>query len=115
MQLVGRQESVSAANWSYRQGREAAMAVNDQSTLASYWHPIAESKDVTTEPRRFSLLDTDLVAFRVADGGAAAVFKDLCIHRGTPLSLGWVKDDRIVCAYHGWEYDRTGACVRMPS
>jgi phenylpropionate dioxygenase-like ring-hydroxylating dioxygenase large terminal subunit len=83
-------------------------------TLADYWHPIAESKDVTREPRRFSLLDTEVVLFRDQEGKPVA-FKDLCIHRGTPLSLGSIKGDRIVCAYHGWEYDRTGACVRIPS
>ena len=83
--------------------------------LVDFWHPIAESKDVTTEPRRFRLLDTDLVALRMVDDGQPVAFKDLCIHRGTPLSLGWRKEDRLVCAYHGWEYDQTGACVRIPS
>lgn len=88
--------------------------VAGETTLADYWHPIAEAKDVTREPRRFSLLDNDVVVFRDADQNPVA-FKDLCIHRGTPLSLGSIKGDRIVCAYHGWEYDRTGACVRIPS
>ena len=40
--------------------------------------------------------------------------RDLCIHRGTALSLGWVADDCIVCPYHAWRYDATGACVRIP-
>jgi phenylpropionate dioxygenase-like ring-hydroxylating dioxygenase large terminal subunit len=26
-----------------------------------------------------------------------------------------VRNGRIVCPYHGWEYDRTGACVRIPA
>lgn len=88
--------------------------MTDKITLANFWHPIAESKDVTHEPRRFQLLGTDLVAFR-GDDGNVAVFKDLCIHRGTALSLGWVENGNIVCPYHGWSYDRTGACVRIPS
>jgi vanillate O-demethylase monooxygenase subunit len=40
--------------------------------------------------------------------------RDLCIHRGTALSLGWIADDCIVCPYHAWRYDVTGACVRIP-
>src|SRR5262249_33524989 len=24
-------------------------------------------------------------------------------------------DGRLTCAYHGWQYDRTGSCVRIPS
>jgi len=81
--------------------------------LSQYWHPIAASTELTDQPQRFILLGEPLVAFRTADG--VAVFKDLCIHRGTALSLGWVRDGRIVCPYHGWEYDRSGACVRIPA
>lgn len=82
-------------------------------TLASFWHPIGSSEDVTEQPRAFTLLDEPIVAFRHDQGVAA--FKDLCIHRGTALSLGWVTDGRLTCAYHGWEYDRDGTCVKVPS
>jgi phenylpropionate dioxygenase-like ring-hydroxylating dioxygenase large terminal subunit len=82
-------------------------------TLANYWHPVGRSEDVADQPRQFTLLGEQIVAFRTDEGISA--FKDLCIHRGTPLSLGWVKAGRLTCAYHGWEYDRTGACVRIPS
>jgi phenylpropionate dioxygenase-like ring-hydroxylating dioxygenase large terminal subunit len=81
--------------------------------LAQFWHPIASSEEVTDRPRRFTLLDQDLVAYRV--DGAAVVLRDLCIHRGAALSLGEVRDGCIVCPYHGWEYDRSGACVTIPS
>ncbi len=82
-------------------------------TLANYWHPICLSEDVGEQPKPFKLLGERLVAFR--DAAGVAVFKDLCIHRGTALSLGSITDGRLTCAYHGWEYDRTGACVRIPS
>lgn len=82
-------------------------------TLANYWHPIARSDEVADQPKQFTLLGEHIVAFRTDEGVSA--FKDLCIHRGTPLSLGWVENGRLTCAYHGWEYDGTGACVRIPS
>jgi vanillate O-demethylase monooxygenase subunit len=41
--------------------------------------------------------------------------RDLCVHRGTALSLGWVDRGRLVCAYHGWTFGADGACVRIPS
>jgi phenylpropionate dioxygenase-like ring-hydroxylating dioxygenase large terminal subunit len=82
-------------------------------TLANFWHPIAAAEDVTCEPRRFLLLGEELVAFR--DEHGVAVFKDLCIHRGAALSLGWVVDGRLTCPYHGWQYDRSGTCVHIPS
>jgi phenylpropionate dioxygenase-like ring-hydroxylating dioxygenase large terminal subunit len=85
----------------------------DPATLASYWHPIATADDVVEQPRPFRLLGEQLVAFRDQQG--VAVFQDLCIHRGTALSLGYITDGRLTCAYHGWEYDRTGACVHIPA
>jgi phenylpropionate dioxygenase-like ring-hydroxylating dioxygenase large terminal subunit len=83
------------------------------SALTNFWHPVATSDDVIAEPRRFALLDDYLVAFR--DENGVAVLRDLCIHRGAALSLGWVENGRLICPYHGWQYDRSGACVRIPS
>lgn len=82
-------------------------------TLANYWHPIAPADEVTTAPRAFTLLGERIVVFRDAEGVVA--FKDLCIHRGTALSRGWVTEGRLTCPYHGWQYDRTGACVHIPA
>jgi phenylpropionate dioxygenase-like ring-hydroxylating dioxygenase large terminal subunit len=84
-----------------------------QPALAPFWHPICTSDEVTEQPRRFTLLDDFVVAFRDEHGVAA--FRDLCVHRGAALSLGSVRDGTLVCPYHGWQYDRTGACVRIPS
>lgn len=81
--------------------------------LGPYWHPICSVDEVDEQPRRFTLLDDYVVAFR--DESGVAAFRDLCIHRGAALSLGWVRDGRLVCPYHGWQYDRAGACVRIPS
>jgi len=59
------------------------------------------------------MLGEPIVAFRDEQGVAA--FKDLCIHRGTALSLGYITDGHLTWLYHGWEYDRSGACVHIPS
>src|SRR2546430_15864053 len=82
-------------------------------SLANYWHPLCLADDVTTQPKPFRLLGEGIVAFRDEHGVSA--FKDLCIHRGTALSLGTITDGRLTCAYHGWQYDRTGACVHIPA
>ena len=81
--------------------------------LSQFWHPIATVDEIGDAPQRFTLLDEDLVAFRSAEG--ISVFKDLCIHRGAALSLGEVRNGCTVCPYHGWEYDASGACVRIPA
>lgn len=82
-------------------------------SLANYWHPIATVNEVSEQPLPFKLLGEQLVAFR--DEAGVAVFKDFCVHRGTALSGGRIKDGRLICPYHGWGYDRAGACVHIPS
>ncbi|KAI7843030.1 hypothetical protein COHA_003362 [Chlorella ohadii] len=62
----------------------------------------------------FELFGDMWVLFR-DESGAAACVKDECAHRACPLSLGSVVDGRLQCPYHGWEYDREGACTKMPS
>ena len=69
--------------------------------------------DVSAAPRAAALLDEPLVLWRDAAGTARA-FRDVCIHRGTALSLGHVDGDEIVCPYHGWRYGADGACTAIP-
>ena len=85
------------------------------SRLAGFWHPVASSESVGASPVPVRLLERDLVLFR--DGtGVVRAWLDLCIHRGTKLSLGRVAGDRLICAYHGWEYDSaSGRCAHIPS
>jgi len=82
-------------------------------TLHHYWHPIIWSKEVTDKPVAAKLLDQPLVLWR--SNGKVSAFYDLCIHRGSPLSLGWVDGDQIVCPYHGWRYATDGSCASIPS
>lgn len=82
--------------------------------LTRYWHPVALAEEVTREPRRSVLLGRPVVLFR--DDQGVVAFRDLCVHRGTRLSLGRITPEgHLQCPYHGWEYDRTGQCVRIPA
>ncbi len=104
-----------------RQGRDVVEAVPRRSmvetdlwpALRRYWHPVAYSSEVADAPAPVRLLEHRLVLVRLA--GELVCFRDLCIHRGTPLSLGWVDGDELICAYHGWSNNRTGACTRIPA
>ena len=81
--------------------------------LRRYWHPVAQAIDVLDAPVSVRLLGQNLVVARL--DGRVSCFRDLCIHRGTPLSLGWVEDGELVCAYHGWRYRADGVCTRIPA
>lgn len=81
--------------------------------LRRCWHPVAYAADVGTTPRASMLLGEALALWRDS-AGAAHAFRDLCVHRGTALSLGCVQGDEIVCAYHGWRYRADGLCTAIP-
>ena len=81
--------------------------------LRSCWHPVAYTADVAEAPRGADLLGCPLVLWRDSRGAVHA-FDDLCVHRGTALSLGQVRGDELVCAYHGWRYGTEGACTFIP-
>ena len=85
----------------------------DWEILAGFWHPVAFEADIGDKPVAQRLLDVDLVIYRSAEG--ISVAKDLCMHRGTKMSGGWISDGRIVCPMHGLEYDGSGRCRRIPS
>jgi phenylpropionate dioxygenase-like ring-hydroxylating dioxygenase large terminal subunit len=94
--------------------RECTFTESDWRTLAAYWYPIAFSHEVTNKPYAARLLDERVVVYRLTNGSLVAA-KDLCYHRGAPLSLGRVEGDEIICKYHGLHYDATGRCVCIPA
>jgi vanillate O-demethylase monooxygenase subunit len=95
--------------------RECTFSENDWHILASFWHPVAFSSEIEDKPIRAKLLDVDLVIYRTVDG--IAVARDVCVHRGAALSLGWMDDDNknVVCPMHGLHYDHEGRCTKIPS
>jgi nitrite reductase/ring-hydroxylating ferredoxin subunit len=85
--------------------------------LRRYWLPVVLSSDLPSAggpPVRVEILGERLIAFR--DGsGAIGLVDEYCVHRRASLFLGRVEDRGIRCAYHGWTYDSSGACIDMPS
>jgi phenylpropionate dioxygenase-like ring-hydroxylating dioxygenase large terminal subunit len=47
--------------------------------------------------------------------GTAFALRDLCPHRGMPLSAGRFDGHEVECCYHGWRFDTSGRCTVMPS
>jgi len=61
-----------------------------------------------------TLLGEPVVMYRREDGTPVAL-ADRCIHRRYPLSLSRLEGDAVQCMYHGFTFDSSGACVRIPS
>src|ERR1700682_897222 len=40
----------------------------------------------------------------------------VCLHRGGPLGQGMIEGNKLVCPWHGWQWDpKTGEAVHNPS
>jgi phenylpropionate dioxygenase-like ring-hydroxylating dioxygenase large terminal subunit len=87
----------------------------DDPVLVEDWHPVARVEQlVEGGPIGTRVLGEDLVVWRSGDEYFA--WRDLCVHRGTRLSLGRVVDGgRLECPYHGWTYGTDGRCVLIPA
>jgi len=80
--------------------------------LVNEWMAVAVADEIST-PTKVTVLGEDVVLWRNSAGIHS--FRDLCIHRGTALSLGRVEGDDLVCSYHGWRYGCSGACTLIPA
>ena len=83
--------------------------------LRNEWFVAASSDDVPEgKLKAVKILGEDVVLWR--SGGKVIAWKDLCIHRGTKLSLGEINERGcVVCPYHGWEFNDSGKCTRIPA
>ena len=93
--------------------RDCTFTPSDWQALARCWFPVIAAEMLGAEPVAVKLLDERLVVYRA--GAAIVVARDLCIHRGVPLSIGWVDGEELVCRYHGLRYGPDGACRLIPS
>ncbi|MFQ3584534.1 MAG: aromatic ring-hydroxylating dioxygenase subunit alpha [Cyanobacteriota bacterium] len=89
------------------------MLVTQQPVLKRFWYPVIPMSALEAGPQAFTLLQTPLVLWLDESGQPCAVL-DRCCHRSARLSKGIVCNGHIRCPYHGWEFDGSGACVKVP-
>jgi phenylpropionate dioxygenase-like ring-hydroxylating dioxygenase large terminal subunit len=93
----------------------------DRFDFLPHWYPVSPLQDL--DPRRptaVQLLGRRFVIWRPGgkEGGGSGfrIFLDGCPHRLAPLSEGRIDPagGRLICSYHGWEFDGEGLCRRIP-
>jgi phenylpropionate dioxygenase-like ring-hydroxylating dioxygenase large terminal subunit len=77
------------------------------------WYVACLASELERGPLARTILGTPVVLFRGPDGRPAALL-DRCAHRNVPLSIGRMVDQRLECAYHGWQYGPDGRCMKIP-
>ena len=81
--------------------------------LTNAWYVAALSREVGRKPLARTILGQPLVLYRT-EAGTAVALSGRCAHRGAQLSKGWLEGDALVCGYHGFTFDGSGRCVRIP-
>ncbi|WP_349536190.1 Rieske (2Fe-2S) protein [Rhodococcus rhodochrous] len=79
------------------------------------WTPVALARDIEPGTATGTTVDGDSVALWRGTDGTVHAWADRCPHRGMRLSFGFVRQNRLVCLYHGWQFDGAGACRHVPA
>ena len=76
------------------------------------WYVACSAQELTDKPLGRTICN-QAIAFYRAEGGKVAAVEHFCPHRGAPLSLGFVKEGKLVCGYHGLEMGCDGKTIAM--
>jgi phenylpropionate dioxygenase-like ring-hydroxylating dioxygenase large terminal subunit len=83
--------------------------------LRNLWYFAFPSQKL--QPQRIitkELLGEPILFGRTTAGQPFAI-RNICPHRGIPLSYGRFDGVELECAYHGWRFDHQGKCKLIPS
>jgi nitrite reductase/ring-hydroxylating ferredoxin subunit len=83
----------------------------------SIWHPVARSAELRPGANIVAgfAAGQELALWRSVDGRAQA-WENRCPHRSVRFTLGHVIENRLSCAYHGWQYAAgSGQCIHIPA
>ena len=68
--------------------------------------PPGQGRTVHVRGREFAVFNRN---------GEFFALENACPHKAGPLGAGLLKEDRLFCPLHGWEFEvTTGACVTRP-
>jgi phenylpropionate dioxygenase-like ring-hydroxylating dioxygenase large terminal subunit len=78
------------------------------------WYVVLASTELRGKPLGVERFGRRIVFWRDSQGVAHA-HDDRCPHLGAALSAGTVRNDVLVCPFHGFAFDGTGTCRHIPA
>ncbi|NMO91720.1 aromatic ring-hydroxylating dioxygenase subunit alpha [Actinomycetospora sp. TBRC 11914] len=78
------------------------------------WYVAARADEIGRTPLARKLVGADVVLYRT-EAGEPVAMRNRCPHRSFPLARGTLEGDRLICGYHGMEFEADGVCVNMPA
>lgn len=100
---------------SFEEAKNRRQKVRAAGLDPNYWYPVEHDRALKPgQVVEVRFWGQDPVAlFRDEDGRLHAI-ENRCAHRQVPLTVGVVQGSRLVCQYHGWEYNGAGELVHVP-
>jgi len=84
--------------------------------LRDSWYLGAHSANIRKGTLKRELMLGEPVLIGRMRTGQAFALRDICPHRGVPLSAGRVlAENNVECPYHGWQFNKEGVCTHIPS
>jgi phenylpropionate dioxygenase-like ring-hydroxylating dioxygenase large terminal subunit len=83
--------------------------------LKNLWYVAGMTSDVPKAGMHSVIIMNERVVFFRDEAGNVHGLRDICPHRGIPLSYGRVVKNQIECPYHGWKFSGDGVCREIPS
>lgn len=95
-------------------GHTVQNVVREVGINPNHWYPVAWAKDLKRGQVVPVKVWNQAIALYRDETGQPHAMEDACPHKGIELHKGEVRGDRLVCPYHGWEFDTRGECVHIP-
>lgn len=86
----------------------------DQPYPMNHWWVAAYSDEVSRDILGRTLLGQRVILYRT-EAGEAVALSGVCPHRSYPLDKGRLVGDAVECGYHGFTFDKGGACIKVPN
>ncbi len=80
----------------------------------NYWYPVAWADQLKPNQVLPVTLWQQSIAIYRDNNGQVHALENACPHKGVELHKGQVQGNRLVCPYHGWEFNPAGECVNIP-
>ncbi|MGZ3805708.1 MAG: Rieske 2Fe-2S domain-containing protein [Pseudobdellovibrionaceae bacterium] len=85
------------------------------SFLRNVWYVALPTSELKKNKMQSRVIMGEPIVFYRDSQNKVSGLRDICPHRGIPLSYGRVVKDQVECPYHGWKFDNQGICTEIPS
>ncbi len=104
----------SSAPPQFEDARNLRQKVRAAGLDPDYWYAVEQADQIKPGTvTEVVFWKRSIALYRGTDGSFHAL-DNVCAHRQVKLSLGEVQGCRLVCAYHGWQYDENGRRADIP-